>query len=53
MTIRNSWKRVIASTLAVLVVAGAGAAKVSLDKLFGGIAITASAAEYDDVSAFN
>ena len=53
MTIRNSWKRVIASTLAVLVVAGAGAANVSLDKLFGGIAITASAAEYDDVSAFN
>lgn len=53
MTIGSSWKKIIAGTLAVLVVAGAGTANVSFDKLFGGIAITASAAEYDDVSAFN
>ena len=50
MTIRNSWKRVIAASLAMLVVAGAGAANVSFDKLFGNNAIVASAGTFQDFS---
>ena len=43
MTIGKSWKKIIAGTLAVLVVAGAGTANVSLDKLLGNNVIVASA----------
>lgn len=43
MTIGNSWKKIIAGTLAVLVVAGAGTANVSFDKLLGNNVIVASA----------
>ena len=43
MTIGSSWKKIIAGTLAVLVVAGAGTANVSFDKLLGNNVIVASA----------
>ena len=43
MTIGKSWKKIIAGTLAVLVVAGAGTANVSFDKLLGNNVIVASA----------
>ncbi|WP_024859195.1 dockerin type I domain-containing protein [Ruminococcus albus] len=43
MTIRNSWKRVIAGTLAVLVVAGNVPANVGTGGLFVGTSITAYA----------
>lgn len=43
MNIKNSWKRVISATLAVLIVAGAVPANVGFDDLFGGADIVASA----------
>ena len=50
MTIRNSWKRVIAGTLAVLVIGGAVPANLGFDKLLGDTSITASALQYPTVS---
>ena len=52
MTIGNSWKKIIAGTLAVLVVAGAGTANVSLDKLLGNNVIVASAEAAYSLYAF-
>ncbi|MBR6045678.1 MAG: hypothetical protein IKP47_08595 [Ruminococcus sp.] len=43
MTIRNSWKRIIAGALAVLVVAGAVTSNVGFYKLTGGTLMTAYA----------
>ena len=47
MKIRNSWKRVIAASLAVLVVGGAVPADVGFGGLFGGTGIVASATAYN------
>ena len=44
MIIKYSWKRVIAGTLAVLVVAGTVPANTDFGGFFGGTSITASAA---------
>ncbi|MBQ8108377.1 MAG: hypothetical protein IJ129_06505 [Ruminococcus sp.] len=46
MSIKNSWKRVIAGTLAVLVVAGTVPANVGTGGLFGGTSITAYAVDH-------
>ncbi|MBQ8107219.1 MAG: hypothetical protein IJ129_00545, partial [Ruminococcus sp.] len=61
MKIRNSWKRVIAASLAVLVVGGAVPADVGFGGLFGGTGIVASATAYNvapvysatDLTTFN
>ena len=52
MKIRDSWKRVIAASLAVLVVGGAVPADVGFGGLFGGTGIVASAQGYDAYMAF-
>ena len=49
MKVKNSWKRVVAGVLAVLVMAGAAPGGVDLGGLFGGSSIVASA-DYEDGS---
>ena len=55
MTMRNSWKRVIAASLAVLVVAGTVPADLGINGLFGGngTSITAYAAGGTEVTKAN
>ena len=55
MTMRNSWKRVIAASLAVLVVAGTVPADLGINGLFGGngTSITAYAAGGTEVTQAN
>ncbi len=47
MTIRNSWKKLIAGTLAALVVAGTVPANTDFGGFFGGTSITASAKQQE------